>query len=91
MPRGQRVRAERDELSPEFRARHCCVPGGNCPGERILPCDRAGLYAVYPLPLIESERVGDDIELVVPFVASTWQPYDVVLFRTRVGVTPTFD
>ena len=72
---------------PEFRARHCCIPGGDCPGERILHCEDAGLYAIYPLPLITTSRSGDAIDLVVPFVASTWQPYNTVLFRTTVRVS----
>ncbi|GAB5549373.1 MAG: hypothetical protein SangKO_091330 [Sandaracinaceae bacterium] len=70
---------------PAFAARHCCL-GDTCPGEQILHCDRAGLYGIYPLPLIETERTDGGIVLDVPFVASTWQPYNVVLFRTRVLV-----
>lgn len=70
---------------PLFAARHCCV-GDRCPGEQILHCDRAGLYGIYPLPLIESTRTSEGVVLDVPFTASTWQPYNVVLFRTRVLV-----
>lgn len=71
---------------PDFRLRHCCIPGGDCPGERILHCDMAGLYAIYPLPLIEAADVDGAIELTVPFVASTWVPYSVVLFRATVRI-----
>lgn len=70
---------------PAFAARHCCL-GDTCPGEQILHCDRAGLYGIYPLPVIGAERTDDGVVLEVPFVASTWQPYNVVLFRTRVLV-----
>ncbi|MAQ14987.1 MAG: hypothetical protein CMN30_09370 [Sandaracinus sp.] len=70
---------------PAFQAEHCCL-GDTCPGNRILHCDRAGLYAIYPLPLIEVSRSSDGVLLDVPFTASTWQPYNVVLFRTRVLV-----
>lgn len=76
---------------PEFALRHCCIPGGACPGERVIRCDHGGLYGIYPLPLIETVRRGDELELSVPFVASTWNPYSVVLFRAVVTVTPTFD
>jgi hypothetical protein len=76
---------------PAFRSRHCCMPAGDCPGERIIHCEDAGLYAIYPLPLVETSFDGDAIELVVPFVASTWQPYNTVLFRARVRVEPRFD
>jgi hypothetical protein len=75
---------------PAFIARHCCV-GDTCPGERIIRCDRGGLYGIYPLPLIEASARDDGYELTVPFVASTWQPYNVVLFRTDVFVRPTFE
>jgi hypothetical protein len=68
---------------PAFAAQHCCV-GALCRGEQILHCDRAGLYGIYPLPLIEATRTADGVELDVPFTASTWNPYNVVLFRTRV-------
>jgi hypothetical protein len=75
---------------PAFVARHCCV-GETCPGERIIRCDRGGLYAIYPLPLIEARAEDGGYVLRVPFVASTWQPYNVVLFRTDVFVRPTYD
>lgn len=75
---------------PEFVTRHCCV-GETCPGERIIRCDRGGLYGIYPLPLIEAVAEGDGFALTVPFVASTWQPYNVALFRTEVIVRPTYE
>lgn len=76
---------------PAFVAQHCCIPGGSCPGERVIQCDEAGLYGIYPLPLIQATPRGDAVELSVPFVASTWNPYGVVLFRTTVSVRPTYD
>lgn len=75
---------------PAFVAQHCCV-GETCPGERIIRCDRGGLYGIYPLPLIEAHAEDGGHVLRVPFVASTWQPYNVVLFRTDVFVRPTYD
>lgn len=75
---------------PGFVARHCCY-GETCPGERIIRCDRGGLYGIYPLPLIETTPRDGGYELSVPFVASTWMPYNVVLFRTNVFVRPVFD
>lgn len=77
---------------PEFVARHCCLPGAaTCPGERVIRCDQGGLYGIYPLPLIETTPRDGGWELRVPFVASTWVPYNVVLFRTTVFVRPRFD
>lgn len=76
---------------PVFALQHCCIPNGECPGERVIHCDRGGLYGIYPLPLIEAEPNGDGWTLKVPFVASTWQPYNVVLFRATVSVQPIFD
>ncbi len=75
---------------PAFVVQHCCV-AETCPGERIIRCDQGGLYGIYPLPLIEAAPREDGYELSVPFVASTWVPYNVVLFRTNVSVRPVFD
>lgn len=77
---------------PEFVARHCCLPNADCDGERVIRCDQGGLYGIYPLPLIEASPRGDDgWELKVPFVASTWVPYNVVLFRATVQVDLVYD
>ncbi len=71
--------------SAAFRERHCCE-GASCPGEQILHCDRGGLYAAYVLPLIEAEWTPSGVVLDVPFVVSTLEPRNVVLFRARVIV-----
>src|SRR5690554_890225 len=76
---------------PLFALKHCCIPNGECPGERVIHCDRGGLYGIYPLPLIEAVPDGDGWTLKVPFVASTWQPYNVVLFQATLSVQPIFD
>lgn len=70
---------------PAFVGRHCCA-GDTCPGERIIRCEHGGLYGIYPLPLIETMPRDGGYELTVPFVASTWTPYNVVLFRAKVFV-----
>jgi hypothetical protein len=59
----------------EFRAQHCC--GATCVGDEILHCERAGLYAAYALPFIST----DEGVLRVPYLVSTWDPYNVVLFE----------
>lgn len=75
-----------DMADPAFQAAHCCGPA-SCPGEQVLHCDRAGLYGAYLLPQIDVAEVPGGLELTLPFLASTWDPYDVVLFRSRVTVT----
>jgi hypothetical protein len=69
-----------DMADAAFRAAHCC--GALCEGAQVLHCDRAGLYGAYALPFI----VEDGASLVIPFVVSTWDPYNVALFTTRVNV-----
>lgn len=77
---------------PIFAAQHCCVPNMNCDDGRVIRCDKGGLYGIYPLPLIEAREQGEGRwELTVPFVASTWVPYNVVLFRTTVTVELEYD
>lgn len=77
-----------DMADPAFRAAHCC--GATCPGEQILHCESAGLYAAYPLPYPTIARREDGVlEAAVRFVASTWNPYNVVLFEARVLLHPT--
>ncbi|HWB78564.1 MAG TPA: hypothetical protein VG755_26550, partial [Nannocystaceae bacterium] len=77
-----------DMADPTFQAAHCC--GDTCPGEQLLHCDRAGLYGAYALPLIDATPMDDgSIELTIPFVVSTWDPYNVVLMSMQVALTPT--
>lgn len=73
-----------DMADAAFRAAHCC--GATCDGPAILHCDRAGLYGAYALPTATVTASADARELDIPFLASTWDPYNVVLFRARVTV-----
>ena len=75
-----------DMADPQFQAAHCC--GGTCPGDQILHCEMAGLYGAY---LIPAEKVSTDAggarELELPFLVSTWDPYNVVLFSAQIRLT----
>jgi len=73
-----------DMADPAFSSSHCC--GATCPGNQILHCDRAGLYGAYVVPAVTFAADEDGGTLDVPFVVSTWDPYNVVLFSTRVRV-----
>jgi len=76
-----------DMADPAFQAQHCC--GDTCPGDEILHCDRAGLYGAYLLPTASSSPASDGgFDLTLPFVVSTWDPYDVVVFSAAVHVAP---
>ncbi len=79
-----------DMADPVFTSQHCCG-GDGCQGEQILNCFVAGLYGIYPLPS-PTVSVGDDgtLDVDLAFLASTWNPYNVVLFETRVEITPVF-
>lgn len=76
-----------DMADPAFVAEHCC--GATCPGAQILHCLVAGLYGAYLLPTTSVEpQPGGALELQLPFVVSTWDPYNVVLFTARVRLDP---
>lgn len=79
-----------DMADPAFREAHCCGPD-TCPGQQILHCAVAGLYGAYQLPTPSVSTDGEDLVLDLAFVASTWNPYNVVLFGTRVRLEPSFD
>ena len=79
-----------DMADPAFRDAHCCGPDA-CPGQQILHCAAAGLYGTYQLPHPGVSNDGEDVVLDLAFVASTWNPYNVVLFGTRVRLEPSFD
>jgi hypothetical protein len=65
------------------------TPLSSDPGAQILHCEAAGLYGAYLLPSITVEPgPGDAVELQLPFVASTWDPYNVVLFTVRIRLDP---
>jgi hypothetical protein len=72
-----------DMADSMFQAAHCC--GATCPGDQILHCDKAGLYGAYLLPAETVTTEADGArELNLPFLVSTWDPYNVVLFSARV-------
>jgi hypothetical protein len=76
-----------DMADPIFRALHCC--GATCPGAQILHCEKAGLYGAYLLPTVKTTPAGgDDLDLELPMLVSTWDPYNVALFSARVRMTP---
>lgn len=76
-----------DMADPAFTAAHCC--GETCPGAQILHCLVAGLYGAYLLPTVGVEPGPDGaLSLQLPFVVSTWDPYNVVLFAAHVRLDP---
>jgi hypothetical protein len=76
-----------DMADPAFQSAHCC--GKTCPGDQILHCDRAGLYGAYLLPSAAATPAGGGaFDLTLPFLVSTWDPYNVVAFTAAVHVAP---
>jgi hypothetical protein len=76
-----------DMADPAFQAAHCC--GATCPGEQVLHCNMAGLYAAYLVPAVVASEAPDGAwTLELPFLVSTWDPYNVVLFEARVELSP---
>lgn len=72
-----------DMFDPDFMLQHCCL-AEPCIGDQIWQCNQAGLYAAYPLPNPRVTPQDDGSYAVdLPFVVSTWMPYDVVLFEAR--------
>lgn len=72
-----------DMFDPDFVAAHCCVQEP-CADDQIWQCAQAGLYAAYPLPSPRVTPQPDGTFAVdLPFVVSTWIPYNVVLFEVR--------
>ena len=70
-------------VEPTFATKHCCFDAlkptddnAPCVGEQILHCSKAGLYGTYLLPRIKTNPDGS---FDIAFVASTWDPYSVVL------------
>jgi hypothetical protein len=76
-----------DMADPTFRAAHCCAPS-TCNAQQILHCDKAGLYGAYALPTIGVTPSSAGYQLSIPFVVSTWDPYNVVLFQILLEVAP---
>ncbi len=73
-----------DMADPSFQQAHCC--GETCPGDQLLHCDRAGLYGAYLLPAASFAPSENGGVLELPFIVSTWDPYNVVLFSTRIAL-----
>jgi hypothetical protein len=66
-----------DMGDPAFAAKYCCV-NGDCAGERLFNCDRAGFYGTYMLPDVQRNADGS---FAISFTMSTWDPYNVALMR----------
>lgn len=76
-----------DSNDPAFQSAHCC--GSTCPGAQITHCNIGWLYGTYMLPSATATPVaGGSFDLQLPFLVSTWDPYNVVLFTTSVHVVP---
>ncbi|MBX7084229.1 MAG: DUF4185 domain-containing protein [Nannocystaceae bacterium] len=75
-----------DMADPAFEAAHCC--GTTCEGEQLLHCLVAGLYGAYLLPLSQTAAQGDGFVLTLPWLVSTWNPYNVVLMTAQVELQP---
>ncbi|HWB81743.1 MAG TPA: DUF4185 domain-containing protein [Nannocystaceae bacterium] len=77
-----------DMADPLFQLQHCCL-AEPCVGEQIWQCQQAGLYGAYPLPNPRVTPADDGSYAVdLPFVVSTWMPYDVVLFEAHLVLAP---
>ena len=66
-----------DMGDPAFAAAYCCVDG-DCAGQRLFNCDRAGFYGTYMLPEVAAHADGS---FAITFTMSTWDPYNVALMR----------
>jgi hypothetical protein len=77
-----------DMADPAFALQHCCL-AEPCVGDQIWRCNEAGLYGAYPLPNPRVTPQEDGTFAVdLPFVVSTWLPYNVVLFEARLSLAP---
>ena len=76
-----------DSKDAAFQGTHCC--GQTCPGNQIIHCNLGWLYGTYLLPTATATpAAGGSFDLKLPFVASTWDPYNVVAFTASVHVAP---
>jgi hypothetical protein len=62
-------------IDPIFALTYCCI-NLDCPGKRLINCDRAGFYGTYMLP---DPIVHADGSFSIAFTMSTWDPYNVAL------------
>lgn len=76
-----------DSNDPNFQSMHCC--GTMCTGSQIVHCNVASLYGAYMLPsTTATPAAGGAFDVQIPFVVSTWDPFNVVAFTTTVHVVP---
>ena len=70
-----------------FQSTHCC--GQTCTGTQIIHCNIGWLYGTYVLPTATATpAAGGAFDVKLPFLASTWDPYNVVAFTASVHVVP---
>lgn len=78
-----------DMADPQFLEDHCCL-AQPCGASQIWECASAGLYGAYPLPIGAATDRGDGTYAVdLPFLVSTWIPYNVVLFEAHLVIPQT--
>jgi hypothetical protein len=68
-----------DMDDPAFRAQHCCAIENACTGAEFMNCAHTGFYGAYLFPEVE---LGDAGRFTVTYTLSSFDPYNVVLFRT---------
>lgn len=77
-----------DMADPGFALQHCCL-AEPCGPAQIWKCDAAGLYGAYPLPTpAVTPRADGRFDVDLPFLVSTWIPYNVVLFEAHLALAP---
>jgi hypothetical protein len=77
-----------DMFDPAFMLEHCCL-SEPCGDAQIWKCDAAGLYGAYPLPTPKVQpRTDGRFDVELPFLVSTWIPYNVVMFEARLALSP---
>ena len=76
-----KVHSMQDEM---FREHYCCGESF-CEGERMIHCNKAGVYAPYMLPIIAPPAKNGAI--TVNYLLSTWDPYGTVLMSTDITIS----
>ena len=69
---------------PAFAAKYCCL-NGDCLGDRLFNCGKAGFYGTYMLPDLVQEANG---AFSITFTISTWDPYNVALMTASFHTSP---
>ena len=70
-----------DMADPQFQAAYCCGADLQCDGKELFHCDRTGFYGTYLFPELV---MHDDGSFTVTYTMSSFDPYNVALFQTRV-------